>query len=46
MSDSALIPIEQKAVIFYDDEITAVLVKVDDMKLSMSQCVPSVIIWG
>lgn len=30
MSDSALIPIEQKAVIFYDDEITAVLVKVDD----------------
>jgi hypothetical protein len=30
MSDSALIPIEQKTVVFYDDEITAVLVDADN----------------
>ena len=29
MSDSALVPIEQRSVLFYDDEITAVLVEVD-----------------
>ena len=29
MSDKALIPIEQRTVIFYDDEITAVLVEVN-----------------
>ena len=30
MRDSALIPIEQRSVLFYDDEITAVLVEIDD----------------
>jgi len=30
MSESALIPIEQKTVVFYDDEITAVLVDADN----------------
>jgi len=30
MTDSALIPIEQKQVVFYDDEITAVLVQIND----------------
>ena len=30
MSDSkALIPLEQKTVVFYDDEITAVFVEID-----------------
>ena len=29
MSDSALVPLEQKAVIFYDDEVTAVLADED-----------------
>ena len=30
MSDTALIPVEQKKVVFYDDEITAVLVQIGD----------------
>lgn len=30
MADKALVPVEQKQVLFYDDEITAVLVQVDD----------------
>ncbi len=33
MSDSALVPIEQKRVVFYDDEITAVLVEVDGRRI-------------
>jgi hypothetical protein len=30
MTESALVPIEQKQVVFYDDEITAVLVQIED----------------
>jgi hypothetical protein len=30
MADKALVPVEQKQVLFYDDEITAVLVQMDD----------------
>lgn len=30
MSDAALSPVEQKKVVFYDDEITAVLVQIED----------------
>jgi len=30
MADNALVPVEQKQVLFYDDEITAVLVQMDD----------------
>ena len=30
MSDTALTPVEQKKVVFYDDEITAVLVQIGD----------------
>lgn len=33
MSESALIPIEQRSVLFYDDEITAVLVEVNDRQV-------------
>jgi len=32
-SSDALVPVEQKTVIFYDDEITAVLVEIDDREV-------------
>jgi hypothetical protein len=32
-NESALVPVEQKAIIFYDDEITAVLVEIDNRQM-------------